>query len=108
MGIFQLRIGLSPLLEHNVHKFLDTPSNKRVICNLSENTEHLFLFCIRFVELRQLLFNSIQALNANLENLTPRDKTKLLLYGDDSLYCTSNKRLFKATLKFILDSERFS
>ena len=90
------------------HKFLDTPSDKCVMCNLSENVEHFFLFCIRFVEPRQLLFSSIRALNVDFVNLNPRDKTKLLLYGDDSLYCTSNRLLLKATLKFILDSERFS
>ena len=107
--LFQLRVGLSPLLEHkNNHNFLDTPSDKCITCNRTENLEHFFLYCARFVSPRRLLFTSIQSLNINFELLEPRDKTKFLLYGDSSLDLARNKLLLKATLKFVADTERFS
>ena len=107
--LFQLRVGLSPLLEHkNNHNFLDTPSDKCITCNRTENLEHFFLYCARFVSPRRLLFTSIQSLNINFELLEPRDKIKFLLYGDSSLDLARNKLLLKATLKFVADTERFS
>ena len=107
--LFQLRVGLSPLLEHkNNHNFLDTPSDKCITCNRTENLEHFFLYCARFVSPRRLLFTSIQSLNINFELLEPRDKIKFLLYGDSSLDLARNKLLLKATLKFVADAERFS
>ena len=79
-------MGLSPLLEHKSnHKFLDTPSNKCITCDRTENLEHFFLYCTRFVAPRHLLFTSIKSLKNNFEHLDSRDKTKFLLYGDSSL-----------------------
>ena len=61
--IFQLRVGLSPLLEHKSnHKFLDTPSDKCTTCNRTENLEHFPPYCTRFVAPRHLLFTSIKSL----------------------------------------------
>ena len=102
-------MGLSPLLEHKSnHKFLDTPSNKCITCDRTENLEHFFLYCTRFVAPRHLLFTSIKSLKNNFEHLDSRDKTKFLLYGDSSLDLATNKLLLKATLKFVADTERFS
>ena len=84
----QLRVGLSPLREHKSnHKFLDTPSNKCITCDRTENLEHFFLYCTRFVAPRHLLF----------ELLDSRDKTKFVLYGDSSLSLATNKLLLKDT-----------
>ena len=44
--LFQLRVGLSPLLGHkSTHKFLDTLSDMCITCNRTENLEHFFLYC---------------------------------------------------------------
>ena len=107
--LFQLRVGLSPLLAHkNNHKFLDTPSDKCTTCNRSENLEHFFLFCICFTEARRTLFNSVLALYGNFGLLQLKEKTNVLLYGDSSLNFATNKLLLKATLKFLKDTERFA
>ena len=99
--IFQLRVGLSALLEHKSnHKFLDTPSNKCITCDR--------IYSTRFVAPRHLLFTSIKSLKNNFELLDSRDKTKFLLYGDSSLDLATNKLLLKATLTFVADTERFS
>ena len=95
-------MGLSPLLEHKSnHKFLDTPSNKCITCDRTENLELFFLYCTRSVAPRHLLFTSIKSLKTNFELLNPCDKTKFLLYGDSTLDLATNKLLLKATLKFV-------
>ena len=90
------------------HNFLDTPSDKCVTCNRSENLEHFFLFCIRFTEARHTLLNSVHVLYRNFELLQPKLKTKCLLYGDSSLNFATNKSLLQATLQFLRDTERFT
>ena len=44
--LYQLRVGLSALNHHKYsHNFLDTPSNKCILCNTIENTQHLMFNC---------------------------------------------------------------
>ena len=91
--LYQLRVGLSPLNEHkNRHNFLDTPSDMCNICNSTENLEHYFLYCVRYVTARNTLFEDIRLLNVHFETLQPKDKIKVLLYGDTSLTKEKNKK----------------
>ena len=107
--LFQLRVGLSPLLAHKrSHNFLDSPTDKCVTCDSSENPEHFFLYCTRFTEQRHVLLNSVLALYRSFELLQPKEKTKCLLYGDNSLNFATNRLLLIATLKFFKESERFT
>ena len=107
--IFQLRVCLSPLLEHKMnHNFLDTPSNICMTFNLPENLEHFFLYCRRYTEARQNFLDSIMLLNSKFHSLKPKEKTKFFLYGDYSLSNDTNKSVLKATLKFLNDTGRFS
>ena len=107
--LFQLRVGLSPLLEHTKkHNFLDTPSNICTICKSPENTEHFFLHCARFTEARYTFLNTIHLLNRNFHLLVPEEKSLFLLYGDKSLAIDINKLVLKATLKYLKDTERFA
>ena len=102
-------VGLSPLHEHKINpNFLDIPSEKSMNCNTSENLEHYLLFCTKLDESRVFLLNTIQLLSIEFETLSPKAKTKLLLYGHNSLDNTKNRVLLKATFKYICDSERFS
>ena len=79
--LFQLRVGLSPLLGHKSnHKFLDTPSDKCITCNRTENLEHFFLYCTRLVAPRDLLFAFIKSLKTNFELLEPGDVIKPNFY----------------------------
>jgi len=106
--LFQLRVGLSPLHDHKMrHNFKDTPSSKCIECKQTENCEHFFLHCTRFVEARKSFFNSILAIYPNFVNLIQKDKVNLFLYGDKSLSFDINKSLIKATLNFFIDTERF-
>ncbi len=108
-SLFQLRVGLSPLLAHKKnHNFLDAPSDKCDTCNRSENLEHLFLYCIRFIEERHVLLSSVLVLYRNFELMQPKEKTRLLLYGDSSLDFATNRLLLKATLRFLNETGRFT
>ena len=106
--LFQLRVGLSPLLKHKVnHNFLDTPSDKCITCNTPEDLEHFLLHCARFTEFRHTLFNSVHSLNANFQLLSPKGKIKFFLYGDKSLNDATNRSIITATLLFLKATERF-
>ena len=57
--LFQLRVGLSPRLEHkNNHNFLDTPSNICTTCNSPENLEHFFLSLFIYFFIAYVLLTS--------------------------------------------------
>ena len=72
--LFQLRVRLSPLLSHkSTHKFLDTPSDKCITCNRTENLEHFFLYCTH-------VFTSTKSLKINFELLELRDVIKPNFY----------------------------
>ena len=78
--LFQLHVGLSPLLgRKSIHKFLDTPSDKCITCNRTENLEHFFLYSTRFVAPRDLLF-TFKSLKTNFELLEPCDVMKPNFY----------------------------
>ena len=88
------------------HNFSDTPSDNCDVCKRSENIEHFFLYCTRYIEARRTLLYFVQTLNVYVEQLQPRDKIKLLL-GETSFSDAINKSLLKVTLTFLRESERF-
>ena len=108
--IYQLRVGLSPLLDHKwKHNFSDIYSNKCEDCKLPETTEHYILHCTRFDDARHTLLNNVFTLDIpDFDKLKPEDKTKLLLYGDFSFLYLINKALIEATIKFVDDTKRFT
>ena len=107
--LFQLRVGLSPLIEHKKkHNFLDTPSNICTTCNSPENLEHFFLHCTRFSVARHEFLKTIILLNRDFHLLEPKVKIKFLLYGDKSLSNITNKSVLKSSIKYLNDTKRFS
>ena len=107
--LYQLRLGLSPLLDHKKkYNFIDTPSNVCINCDLPETLEHFFLFCCRYILARNKLFSDVVPLKSNFQSLKSSEKTKFLLYGDKSLSKGSSYLVLKATLTFLQDSGRFS
>ena len=109
--IYQLRVGLSNLLEHKFnHNFIDTPS-ATCICNMSdETTQHFLLECSSFntqrIDLITLL-SDILLMN-DMENLSTSQKVPLLLYGHENFTDEENRLLIKATISFIRLTGRFS
>ena len=58
--IFQLRLGLSPLISHKKrHNFLDTPSDWCDCLSAPEDTSHFILHCTKFNSSRLKLLNDL-------------------------------------------------
>ena len=107
--IYQLRVGLSPLLSHkNKHNFKDTPSPSCSCGNSNEDVSHFLLFCPFFSDARNILFSNISKLVPNFTLLDPESQIQCLLYGYFGLTDTQNKMIIEESIMFIDKSGRFS
>ena len=108
--IFQLRVGLSHLRAHKKrHKFIDTPSDLCHCLKSSETTEHFLLECSLFDTHRRDLINLLENISfTRMENISPKNKVQLLLYGHESFNLHENRMLLNTTIHFIRKSGRFS
>ena len=106
--LIQLRVGLSPLRKHKLqHNFADTLSGNCLCEQGVEDTHHFLLFCPYYATQRAILITSVNEILLN-NNLPPfENQMQLLLYGNDSLSDSDNRKVLEATLKFIKDSRRF-
>ena len=66
--------------------YFDLIDLKCITCNRTENLEHFFLYCTRFVAPRDLLFTFIKSLKTNFELLEPRDVIKPNLYFTETAH----------------------
>ena len=108
--IFQLRLGLSSLKSHKLaHNFKDTPNSICACGYIRESTSHYLLKCVIYCSERNDLFNVLNPiLNTNKLCLNDDDKVKLLLYGGSELTFEENKNILNSTIKFIMETKRFS
>ena len=99
----------SHLNEHKFrHDFLDSWNP---LCNCSlevEQNEHFFLRCLNFEHARRSLFIDISSINSSFKNLPSHLKVELLLYGDSKLSAIDNNLILKASIKYIITTNRFS
>ena len=106
-----LRLGLSPLKKHKYnHKFSDTPSCACDCGADSEDTEHFLLRCPLFSTQRESLLQRVSDTLAENEINVPNTQIRVrtCLYGHSELNDNANKIILKATINFILESNRFS
>ena len=80
-------------------KIIDFPAYSCGFVN--ENEFHFLLVCPLYNRPRVTLQNA-------MGHITPFTLRTLLLYGDDNLDSTENKRIITETLRFINDSKRFA
>ena len=110
--IYQLRLGLSSLRYHKKrHGFTDTPTDRCSCGSGIETTDHFLLECPLFNHQRETLISAINPITAKLyewHSATNPVRSDLLLYGDKNLNLTENSTILKATINFILSTERFS
>jgi len=107
--LFQLRVGLSPLKSHKKrHNFIDTSSDTCYCTHGVENTNHFLFECPSYAHQRAILAGSVIQilLKNNLNHLA--NEVRLYLYGDDSMSDTDNKDILRSTIKYIMDTDRFS
>ena len=104
----RLRLGLSHLNEHRFrHNFQDC-LNPLSSCSLEvESNIHFFLHCQHFIQSRQTLLDSVKKI-VNISNLTDDVLVNRLLYGSQTFNFEENSTIIKASIKYILSTERFS
>ena len=105
----RLRLGLSHLNGHQFkHNFQDC-FNPPCSCNLDiETTTHYLLCCHHYKSIRISLVSRVKALCKNFSDLSDDNKIKLLLYGDSRFDDNKNGEILKATITYIIESDRFS
>ena len=105
----RLRLGLSHLREHKFkHNFQDSINP---LCSCGEDietTEHFFLHCPNFANLRLTLLNSLANIDSELTNINNKELTNILLYGSSKLDSALNNKVLSCSIQFILSSDRFS
>ena len=109
VGLFQLRVSLSPLKSHKWrHNFTVTPSD---ICPCKqgiEDTSHFIFSCplyaIQRATLTASVINILQKNNLNYLG----NQSKLYVYGHPSINSTENRKSIISTIKYIKDTLRFS
>ena len=105
----RLRLGFSHLHEHKFrHNFRDT-INPLCPCNLeSETTSHFLLRCTFFICHRKELFDSLELIDPQLTRFNVEKLVTTLLFGDVSYSPENNATIILASIKYILDTNRFS
>ena len=103
----RLRLGLSHLNEHKFrHNFQDC-LNPLCSCSLEvETTNHYFLHC-HYNDIRKTLLDTVKDItNICLSDFNDETLVNLLLYGNSIYSLEQNKEVIKASIKFILSSQR--
>ena len=103
----RLHLDLSHLKEHKFnHNFQDT-INPLCSCSFeSESTNHFFLHCQNFMDLRKCLMNELITTDSCILTLDEKSFTKLFLYGDDRYGSKINESIIIASINFIYSSIR--
>ena len=104
----RLRLGLSHLNEHRFNHNFQCCVNPLCSCSLAvESTKHFFLHCHHYSGIRVSLLNDVKSIKGSILNLSDDSLVLLLLYGDSNLNDNENSIILNATIKFLIESERF-
>ena len=104
-----LGLGLSHLNEHRFSQNFKGCINPLYTSTLeAQSTTHFFLHCHYYNNICKTLLDDLKVINVNIFKLSETALTDLLLYGEASFYKIPNKMILTASIKFILDSDRFT
>ena len=104
----RLRLKFSRLHKHKFrHNFKDTPSPICGCGSKTERTDHFFLRCPFFTEIRKKLLNSLFKIDVSLKNLNDEMLSDILLFGSDKCKDTVNKDILVHTINFLKTTKRF-
>ena len=110
--IYQLRVGLSPLRSHKKrHNFIDTPDDRCHCGTGIETTEHFLLDCPFFHTHRNSFLSVVNPLISEASPNSPPKNSGLvhtLLYGSENLNDVQNKFILSETIRYIVNTERFT
>ena len=101
----RLTFGLSHLNEHRFNHNFQSSIDPLCSCSLAiESTTHFLLHCHHFS-------NSINEFLGSITNISDRSGcalAKILLFGDQNYTEVENACIINATIKYLVDSERFN
>ena len=104
----RLRLSFSHLREHKFKYNFQDCINPLCICSIEiESTKHFFLHCHNYDNLRVTLLNDIKAIDESIFSTSDDDIVHVLLYGHQRFTLQENQLIIKASLTFIIESERF-
>ena len=106
----RLRLGLSHLNEHKFRQNFQDCLNPLCSCSLEvETTNHYFLHCHYYNDIRKTLLDTVKEItNICLSDFSDETLVNLLLYGNSIYSLEENKEVIKASINFILSSQRFA
>ena len=108
----RLILGLSHLNEHRFDHNFQSRINPLCSCSLAiESTTHFRLHCHYFSNICSTLLNSINEVLCSITNLGDLSDcalVKILLFGDQNYTQVENSYIINATIKYLVDSERFN
>ena len=78
-------------------------------CSLEiESTSHFLLHCHHYTNICLTLLKSMAEIIGNTFNITKEGLVNLLLFGSPKYTKINNSNMINVTIKYLLDSERFS
>ena len=104
-----LRLGLSHLNEHRFN--YNFPNCINPLCSCSreiESNSHFLLHCHHYTNICLSLLKSMAEIIGNTFTITKECLVNLLLYGSPKYTKIDNSQMINVTIKYLLDSERFS
>ena len=69
---------------------------------------HFFLHCLHFIQSCQTLLDFVKKIVNDISNLTDDVLVSVLLYGSQTFNFEETSTITKASIKYILSTERFS
>ena len=104
-----LRLGLSHLNENRFYHNFRNCINPLCSCSIQiESTSHFLLHCHHYTDICLTLLNSIAEITGNTFNITDEFLVNLLLFDSQKYSEIDNSLIVNATIKYLLDSVRFS
>ena len=67
-----------------------------------------FLHCFHYNDICETLLYELKSIDENILKLSDNKLSNLLLYGDPQFDSYKNNRLLNTTIKYIIDSGRFT
>ena len=108
----RLRLDHSHLNEHRFNHNFQSCINPLHSCSLAiESTIHFLLHCHHFSNIHSTLLNSINEVLGSITKISDLSDcalVKILLFGDQNYTQVENACIINATLKYLVDSERFN
>ena len=81
---------------------------KFVCGNDIESTNHFLLQCSLLLNKKQVLMNKIRDIDSSLIDQNESSVCYTLLFGKENMNDSENTHIVKATIEFILSTERFN